>query len=148
MDNTALLAEKGVIHVRTPFLGGKVKALCILDAICDVIVGNVDGARSPEDPDMSVMVSAATNRAQAKRDAVTKPLRVPDMERHGGVDGEQLIILQQEDPRIQELMNAGITSRRGGKAVSFEKARGIVYRRYEDPGQSVRWCYPSPCANM
>ncbi|GFS14443.1 zinc finger protein [Elysia marginata] len=54
-DNTALLAEKAVINLRTPFLSGKVKALCIPDAICDVIVGNVDGARSPEDPDMSVM---------------------------------------------------------------------------------------------
>ncbi|GFR64262.1 reverse transcriptase [Elysia marginata] len=53
IDNTALLAEKAVINLRTPFLSGEVKALCIPDAICDVIVGNVDGARSPEDPDMS-----------------------------------------------------------------------------------------------
>ncbi|GFN78572.1 hypothetical protein PoB_000507800 [Plakobranchus ocellatus] len=67
IDNTALLAEKGVISLRTPFLSGEVKALCIPDAICDVIVGNVEGARSPEDPDMSVMVGAATTRAQAKR---------------------------------------------------------------------------------
>ncbi|GFS23681.1 reverse transcriptase [Elysia marginata] len=54
IDNTALLAERAVINLRTPFLIGEVKALCIPDAICDVIVGNVDGARSPEDPDMSV----------------------------------------------------------------------------------------------
>ncbi|GFS27398.1 hypothetical protein ElyMa_005265300 [Elysia marginata] len=77
---------------------------------------------------MSVMVGAATTRAQAKRDAVTKPLLVPDMERHGGVDREQLIKLQQEDPRIQEPVDTDRTSRRGGKVVSFEKARGIVYR--------------------
>ncbi|GFR91244.1 reverse transcriptase [Elysia marginata] len=113
------------------------KVLCIPDAICDVIVGNVGETRSPEDPDMSVMVGVATTRAQAKRDAVTKPLRVPDMERHGGVDCEQLIKFQQEDPRIQELVNADRISRRGGKVVSFEKAGGIVYRRYEDPGYSV-----------
>ncbi|GFR71497.1 zinc finger protein [Elysia marginata] len=137
IDNTALLAEKAVINLRTPFLSGEVKALCIPDAICDVIVEKVDGARSLEDPDKSVMVYAATTRAQAKRDAVTKPLRVPDMERHGGVDREQLIKLQQEDPRIQELVDAGRTSRRGGKVVSFKKARGIVYRRYEDPGHNV-----------
>ncbi|GFN91294.1 hypothetical protein PoB_001780000 [Plakobranchus ocellatus] len=102
IDNTALLAEKAVISLRTPFLSGEVKALCILDAICDVIVGNVEGARSPEDP-MSVMVSAATTRVQAKREAVTKPLRVPDKDGHVGVDREQLIKLQQEDPRIQAL---------------------------------------------
>ncbi|GFO24635.1 hypothetical protein PoB_005114000 [Plakobranchus ocellatus] len=45
IDNTALLAEKAVISLRTPFLSGEVKALCIPDAICDVIVGNVEGAR-------------------------------------------------------------------------------------------------------
>ncbi|GFO36760.1 gypsy retrotransposon integrase-like protein 1 [Plakobranchus ocellatus] len=98
IDNTALLAEKAVISLRTPFLSGKVKALCIPDAICDVIVGNVEGARSPKDPDMSVM---------------------------------------QEDPRILTLVDAGRTSRRGRKVVSFEKARGIVYQRYEDLGRNV-----------
>ncbi|GFO18751.1 gypsy retrotransposon integrase-like protein 1 [Plakobranchus ocellatus] len=68
---------------------------------------------------------------------VTKPLRVPDIERHAGVGREQLIKLQQEDPRILALVDAGRTSRRGGKVVSFEKARGIVYRRYEDLGRNV-----------
>ncbi|GFO45341.1 gypsy retrotransposon integrase-like protein 1 [Plakobranchus ocellatus] len=137
IDNTALLAEKAVISLRTPFLSGEVKALYIPDVICDVMVGNVEGARSPEDPDMSVMVGAATTRAQAKREAVTKPLRVPDIERHVGVDRERLIKLQQEDPRILALVDAGRTSRRGEKIVSFEKARGIVYRRYQDLGRNV-----------
>ncbi|GFN88914.1 gypsy retrotransposon integrase-like protein 1 [Plakobranchus ocellatus] len=137
IGNTALLAEKAVISLRTPFLSGEVKALCIPDAICDVIVGNVEGAKSPEDPDMSVMVSTATTRAQAKREAVTKPLRVPDIERHVGVDREQLIKLQQEDPRILALVDAGRTLWRGRKIVSFEKARGIVYRRYQDLGRNV-----------
>ncbi|GFO24247.1 hypothetical protein PoB_005075200 [Plakobranchus ocellatus] len=129
IDNTALLAEKAVISLRTPFLSGEVKALCIPDAISDLIIGNVEGARSPEDPDMFMVVGAATTRAQAKREAVTKPLRVPDIDGHVGVDREQLIKLQQEDPRILALVDAVRTSRRGGKIVSFEKARGIVYRR-------------------
>ncbi|GFO25738.1 Pol polyprotein [Plakobranchus ocellatus] len=86
---------------------------------------------------MSVMVGAATTRVQAKREAITKPLRVPDVERHGGVDREQLIKLQQEDPRILALVDAGRTSRRGGKVVSLEKVRGIVYRRCEDLGRYV-----------
>ncbi|GFO17319.1 hypothetical protein PoB_004382400 [Plakobranchus ocellatus] len=67
IDNTALLAEKAVISLRTPFLSGVVKVVCIPDAICDVIFGNVEGARSPEDPDMSLMVGAA--RPGRKRNA-------------------------------------------------------------------------------
>ncbi|GFN90477.1 hypothetical protein PoB_001698300 [Plakobranchus ocellatus] len=49
-------------------LCGEVKALCIPKDICDVIGGNVGGARSPEDPDMSIMVGAATIRAQNLRE--------------------------------------------------------------------------------
>ncbi|GFO43369.1 gypsy retrotransposon integrase-like protein 1 [Plakobranchus ocellatus] len=137
IDNTALLAEKAVISLRTPFLSGELKALYIPEAICDVIIGNVEGARSPEDPDMSMVVGAATTRAQATREAVTKPLRVPDIDGHVGVDREQLIKLQQEDPRILALVDAGRTSRRGRKIFSFEKARGIVYRGYQDLGRNV-----------
>ncbi|GFS23662.1 hypothetical protein ElyMa_001645200 [Elysia marginata] len=84
IDNAVLFfAERAVINLRAPFLSGEVQALCMPGAICDVIVEKVDEARSPEDPDMSVMVGATTTRAQAKRGAVTKPLRVPDMERRG-----------------------------------------------------------------
>ncbi|GFR86042.1 zinc finger protein [Elysia marginata] len=36
-----------------------------------------------------------------------------------------------------KFLNADRISRRGRKVVSFEKAGGIVYRRYEDPGYSV-----------
>ncbi|GFO36279.1 gypsy retrotransposon integrase-like protein 1 [Plakobranchus ocellatus] len=60
-----------------------------------------------------------------------------DIEKHAGVGREQLIKLQQEDLRILALVDAGRTSRRGGKVVSFEKARGIVYWRYEDLGRYV-----------
>ncbi|GFN89056.1 gypsy retrotransposon integrase 1-like protein [Plakobranchus ocellatus] len=62
IDNTALLAEKVVINLRTPYLCGEVKALCIPDAICDVIVGNVEGPRGPEDPYMSVMMGNGEER--------------------------------------------------------------------------------------
>ena len=45
-------AEKARIHVETPYLSGDVEALCIPEAICDLVVGNVPGARNPDDPDM------------------------------------------------------------------------------------------------
>ncbi|GFO42434.1 hypothetical protein PoB_006893900 [Plakobranchus ocellatus] len=72
-----LLAEKAVVNLRTPPQDcGEVKALCIPDAICYAIVGNVEGARGPENPDMSVMMSGVTTRAQALRETATRTLQM------------------------------------------------------------------------
>ena len=67
IDNTVLLAKKARIQVKTPYLSGDVEALCIPEGICDLVTGNVPGARNLDDPDMSVMVGAVTTRAQARQ---------------------------------------------------------------------------------
>ena len=103
IDNTVLLAEKAKIHAKTPYLSGDVEALCIPEAICDLVVGNVPGARSPDDLDMSVMVGVVTTRAQARQEAVRKLLRVPDAVKHTGVNRAELIRLQQEDYTIRKM---------------------------------------------
>ena len=98
IDNTKLLAEKARIQVKTPYLSGDVEALCIPEAICDlVVVGNVPRARNSNDPDMSVMVGYLTARAQARQEVVRKPLRVPDAGEHAGVDRAEPIPLQQQE---------------------------------------------------
>ena len=98
-----LLAEKARIHFKTPYLSGDVEALCFTEAICDLVVGSVPGARNPDDPDMFVIVGAVTTRSQARQEAVRKPLRVPDAVRHTGVDRAELIRLQQEDYTIRKM---------------------------------------------
>ena len=45
IDNTVLLAEKTRIQVKTPYLSGEVEVLSILEAICDLVVGNASGVR-------------------------------------------------------------------------------------------------------
>ena len=60
-------------------MSGNIEALCIPEAICNLVVGNVPDARNPDDPDMSVMVSAVTTRAQVRQEAVCKLLGVPDL---------------------------------------------------------------------
>ena len=71
IDNTQLLAEKAKIQVKTPYLSGDVEALCIPEAICYLVVGNVPGARNSNDPDMSVMVGYLTAREQARQEFQT-----------------------------------------------------------------------------
>ena len=82
IDNTVLLAEKARIQVKTPYLSGEVEALCISEVICDLVVGNVPGARNPDDPDMTAMVGAVTTRAQARQEVRHRPLTVPDTPKH------------------------------------------------------------------
>ena len=66
IDNTVVLAEKASIQVKTPYLSGEVEALCIPEAICDLIVGNVPVARNPDDPDMTALVGAVKTRVRHK----------------------------------------------------------------------------------
>ena len=66
IDNTVLRAEKAKIHVKTRYLSGNVEALCIPEVTCDLVVGNVPGARNPDDPDMSVMVGCCDDQGTGK----------------------------------------------------------------------------------
>ena len=132
IDNTVLLAEKARIRVKTPSLSGDVEALYIPEAICDLVVGNVPGARNPDDSDVTVIVSEVTTRSQARQKAVRKPLRVSDAAKHTGVDRAELIRLQQEDYTIKKIGEAMTSTVRAGKTSSFEKKNGIVYRVYHD----------------
>ena len=128
IDNTVLLTERARIHVKTPYLSGYVEVLCIPEVICDLVVGNVPGAMNPEDPDMSVRVSAVTTRAPERQEAGRKPLRVPDAMKHTGVDRAELIQLQQENYTIKKMAEAVMSTGRVGKTSFFEKKNGIVYR--------------------
>ena len=141
IDNTVLLEEKARIQVKTPYLSGEVEALCIPEVICDLVVGNVPGARNPDDPDMTAMVGAVTTRAQARQEVKHKPLTVPGTPKHTRVDRRELIRLQQDDEAIKRMGETAMSENRAGRTSFFEKKDGIVYRVYNDEtrgGANVR----------
>jgi hypothetical protein len=43
------------VKVDSPYLCGEVEALCLPDALHDLVIGNVDGAREDPDPNWSAM---------------------------------------------------------------------------------------------
>ena len=51
IDNTARKVPIARITVDTPYLKGQVEAQCLPDAIYDLIIGNVPGARPADEPD-------------------------------------------------------------------------------------------------
>ena len=71
------------MHFNTPHLKSQVEAQCLPDAIYDLIIGNVPGARAADDPDPSWQdhvqeACAVTTRSQAKKAGEHIPLKVPD----------------------------------------------------------------------
>ena len=51
VDNTVCRVPMATVCIESPYLTGEVSALCPPDAVYDVIVGNVPGARAADDPD-------------------------------------------------------------------------------------------------
>jgi len=130
IDNTVVLVDEACIDVKTPFFSGIVNALCLPEAICDLIIGNVDGARSPDNPDTEVMVGAATTRNQKNQGKKTTSLRVPELKGYRDIDKLQLVKMQAEDPTVTKLES--VTRDGNNRSAWFERRRGVLYRFYED----------------
>ena len=71
------------VYIDTPYLTKKVDAMCMKNPIYDVVVGNVDGARLSDDPDINWSptrcqgIGAVITRGQEARVKVdVKPLKV------------------------------------------------------------------------
>ncbi len=51
IDGTVRRFPKTAIHVNTPYYTGDVEAMCMEQPIYDLIIGNLQDARSPQYPD-------------------------------------------------------------------------------------------------
>ena len=49
-DRSVIRAAIAKIRVDTPYYGGEVNAFCFREPICELIIGNIPGAREPDDP--------------------------------------------------------------------------------------------------
>ena len=48
---TFLKAPFANVEISTPYYSGTVEALCLRDPLYQLIIGNIPGARAPDDPD-------------------------------------------------------------------------------------------------
>ena len=103
IDNTARKVPIARITVDTPYLKGQVEAQCLPDAIYDLIIGNVPGARPADEPDPAWQeASAVTTRSQAKKDGEVTPLKVPSYQESPIVDKQKVKQMQSEDESLQK----------------------------------------------
>ena len=82
IDNTARKLPTARITVDEPYLKGQLEVQCLPDAIYDLIIGNVPGARPVDEPDKTWQEACAvTTRSQAKKDGEVSLLKVPSYQR-------------------------------------------------------------------
>ena len=134
IDNTARKVTIARITVDTPYRKGQVEAQCLPDAIYDLIIGNVPGARPADEPDLTWQeASAVTTRSQAKKDGKVSPLKVPSYQESPIVDKQKLKQMQSEDESLQKYWDRGDLLVKGQAEISFEVKSGILYHIYKHP---------------
>ena len=80
IDRTLKEAPIAEIKVDTPHYTRVARAICLRDHLFDLVIGNISGARNPDDPISGVETcAAAVTRAQARKDATIKPLAARDV---------------------------------------------------------------------
>ena len=142
VDRTVRRAPVGMVNIDTPYYTGRVEALCLQDPLFDLIVGNIEGARAPEDPDVKWDVAAAVvTRSQARKDIVDPPLKVKEITFDGVVTKERLGSMQREDESLRKYGDMKDILVRGDFEVTYEWHKGILYRtrrRKDGDGEYVR----------
>ncbi|XP_071797127.1 uncharacterized protein [Asterias amurensis] len=142
IDGTARQVPVALVTVSTPFFTGETEALCMTKPVYDLIIGNVTGARSPDDPDESwtrttAPVCAVQTRAQTKSlDKAFHPLKVPKP-MNDIVTADSLQKAQEEDVslhRPRELAENQLEKVSRNQATSFFFYRnGLLFRRFQAP---------------
>ena len=77
-NSAALIIPVAIIDIDTPYLSGKIRALCMEMPVYDLIIGNIDGARDANEPNPNWKndVFAVTTRAQERKAKETTHLKV------------------------------------------------------------------------
>ncbi|XP_069138852.1 uncharacterized protein [Argopecten irradians] len=140
-DGSTLQVPIAMVEIDTPYYEGSVIAWCMETPVYDLIVGNIEGARLPGEPNYlwnrgRSSVNAEQTRAQKREEGKPyKPLKVP--EALGEVLPEDIKNAQQEDDsltHIRELVIKGdVKERQDGGTSRFFLRRGIVYRKFSSP---------------
>ena len=80
VDRTLKEAPITEIEVDTPYYTGVTQAICLRDPLFDLVIGNIPGARNPDDPVPGVETcAAAVKKAYARKDITVKPLVTKDV---------------------------------------------------------------------
>ena len=126
VDRTVKRALIARINIDTPYYAGVVEALCLLGPLFDLIIGNVPGARRPDDPNPKWSTSAAVaTRAQERASEGSKPLNVQEVASKVAVSKKDLMRWQEDDPSLRKFQDMKEKVNPGKYMVAYKKLEGI-----------------------
>ena len=127
------------VEVGTPFCVGTVEALCLKDPLFDLIIGNVPGAREPDDPNPEwAVATAVATRAQMrsgnKDTKAIKTIEVKDkisMNKKNGIkmQGEVEGAVEEEESNVLRLHVKIVQIKQGFEQRLTEKEEEIDNQR-------------------
>ncbi|XP_033752174.1 uncharacterized protein LOC117335982 [Pecten maximus] len=140
-DGSRIQVPIAEVEVDTPYLTGAVNAWVLDTPLYDLIIGNVDGARPPDQPDGSwkrtqeTMLAVETRAQCHRRQQSYKPLKVSHVLDVGDVD--DLKKEQQDDEslsKVRKLADDGnIVERNDGGKSEVYYHKGLLYRKFHSP---------------
>ena len=155
IDGEAKIVPAARIKVDTPYFTGEIEALVPKSLICDLVIGNISGARDKPDEtwepqhivkcEAPEAVSAAVmTRAQAEKEKKPiKPLKVLSSDGFPEINHEQLQKAQKDDESLSKLWAYAQDGKhfktKGGNTFWYETKRHVLYRIFElKAGSSAR----------
>lgn len=134
IDNTVVEARKAIIEISTPFLRGQVQALCLHDALYDLVIGNVSGAEKADFQEGNTLQAASvTTRAQSSAQPTHLRTRPPSPEVSCVIDRQRLIELQRADSELSTSPKKRVGRTKGKATVDYRVRNGVHYRVFSHP---------------
>ena len=117
------------IKVDTSYYTGVTQAICLRDPLFDLVIGNIPGARNPDDPVSGMETcAAAVTRAQARKDITVKPLVTKEVTTQTSITKNELAKLQQEDTTLEKYADLEDAVRKGDYEIKYKRRSGVLYR--------------------
>ncbi|XP_075726234.1 uncharacterized protein LOC142767871 [Rhipicephalus microplus] len=162
VDRSVIRLPEAKVKIETPFYSGIVSAFCMDDPLYDVIVGNIEGARSPDQPeplegdpeiDPPLIANPHEQSAAADEDVVAvatraqtkaqpkpfQPLPAPNSEEDPSFSyAEEQIQDESLKPCFAQI-DKDLRCRNSKCAIMFKQEDGLLYRYYTDrSGRRIR----------
>ena len=151
-DGTRRKFPVAVIEVNTPYFIGKIEALCMPKPVYDLVLGNIQGVRSADNPDTdwncqptiakgkTMEANAVETRAQKIKQKKQDTLKVPDSISEYTVS--DLVSLQAEDSSLAYIKDKAVSAEvklaKNGSSVQYIQKKGLYYRQYKAAGNNGR----------